>query len=711
MHSGRDDLHSYRRLEEIIITFNRFIDAELLPDRPAFIRTQTVQTWVRIALLVVFTLFTVFHGSYSAAVMQLILASGALYLLLNLYAFYWIRRTPYSLPRILLIPVFDCYLIVLAMWGDGGQMSVIYFLLMSPIIGNGIRYGSKMLRYNQVLGLIAMAAICLITVYQLHLPIDWVGLTAEVFAIFYISGYTYGMIRRTEGTVHEKQAAEASASRLISEAPHPAFTFDLQTDHAPVIYANPAMATLITAQPGTPIDLLVIPEDRQALQQTVLKQRITPAMQQCYIRIPDGNGRPLQIRCEMSRTLQKGRQIGLCYLTDISESERLQGELTKTQKQAQIAALAAGVAHDFRNLLSAIIGHAELISMEHSEPQLQKDISQIIKAGKRGSDLVEQLLQLGRSDPSDARVMDISDSISNMVQLARVQLPPDIDLSIHIDKQLPQVRVNLAQIEQVILNLVSNAAQAMPDQSGRIRISLSHYRLDTRHTGLCIEVHDNGRGIEPECIHSIFKPFWSTRKQSGGSGLGLAMVQRIIRWHDGRIEVESLPEQGAIFRIFLPEFCERRSAQRDSVATTELPKQECPPLPLQQWRVLLVEDQPEVMAIHKTFLTRMGHRVMTAGNGKSAFRMIEDHHLTQLRSGFDMVLTDYMMPEMDGIALTKAIRRHDPDIPVTLVTAFSEDDAFGEIRHPNTYIISKPVSYHMLCTHVQSLQQGEAAAS
>jgi len=711
LHSGRDDLHSYRRLEEIIITFNRFIDAELLPDRPAFIRTQTVQTWVRIALLVVFTLFTVFHGSYSAAVMQLILASGALYLLLNLYAFYWIRRTPYSLPRILLIPVFDCYLIVLAMWGDGGQMSVIYFLLMSPIIGNGIRYGSKMLRYNQVLGLIAMAAICLITVYQLHLPIDWVGLTAEVFAIFYISGYTYGMIRRTEGTVHEKQAAEASASRLISEAPHPAFTFDLQTDHAPVIYANPAMATLITAQPGTPIDLLVIPEDRQALQQTVLKQRITPAMQQCYIRIPDGNGRPLQIRCEMSRTLQKGRQIGLCYLTDISESERLQGELTKTQKQAQIAALAAGVAHDFRNLLSAIIGHAELISMEHSEPQLQKDISQIIKAGKRGSDLVEQLLQLGRSDPSDARVMDISDSISNMVQLARVQLPPDIDLSIHIDKQLPQVRVNLAQIEQVILNLVSNAAQAMPDQSGRIRISLSHYRLDTRHTGLCIEVHDNGRGIEPECIHSIFKPFWSTRKQSGGSGLGLAMVQRIIRWHDGRIEVESLPEQGAIFRIFLPEFCERRSAQRDSVATTELPKQECPPLPLQQWRVLLVEDQPEVMAIHKTFLTRMGHRVMTAGNGKSAFRMIEDHHLTQLRSGFDMVLTDYMMPEMDGIALTKAIRRHDPDIPVTLVTAFSEDDAFGEIRHPNTYIISKPVSYHMLCTHVQSLQQGEAAAS
>jgi len=459
---------------------------------------------MRIGLLVMFTIFTVFHGGFSDALMPLIIVSGSSYLLFNLLSFYWIRLSPYALMRIVMMPVFDCYLIVLVMLGDGGQMSVVYFLLLSPIIGNGQRYGSKMLLYSQCLGLIAMVSISVLTVSMLNQPIDWVGLSTQIFAIFYISSYAYGIIRRIEGTVQEKQAAEVSASRLIAEAPHPACTFDLQADDAPVIYANPAMATLTTSQPGslagTPIDQLVIPEDRDALRLAIGRQHHSPAMAQCYVRIPDSKGRPLQIHCEIRRTLQEGKQIGLCYLTDISESERFQRELAEAQKQSQTAALAAGVAHDFRNLLSAIIGHAELISMEHDHPQLQKDIQQIIKAGNRGSEMVEQLLQLGRSKQSDFKVLDIAGSICDMVQLARVQLPPDIDLTIHVDKKLPKVRVNLAQIEQVILNLVSNAAHAMPEQKGKITIRLSHIRSDARNSGLSIVLRDNGCGIEPEYI-------------------------------------------------------------------------------------------------------------------------------------------------------------------------------------------------------------------
>jgi len=469
------------------------------------------------------------------------------------------------------------------------------------------------------------------------------------------------------------------------------------------------MSTLITAQPGSlpgmPIDRLVIPEDRQALRDAVLKHHDSPSMQQCYIRIPNNKEKPIQVRCEIRRTLQEGRQIGLCYLTDISESERLQAELSEAQKQSQIAALAAGVAHDFRNLLSAIIGHAELIGMEHSDPQLQKDIGQIIKSGNRGSDLVDQLLQLGRIDPSDAKVLNISDSINNMVQLARVQLPPNIDLTIKADKRLPEVRVNLAQIEQVILNLVSNAAHAMPDQKGKISIRLSRHRLDTDSKGLRIAVRDNGTGIKPEFIQSVFKPFWSTRKDAGGSGLGLAMVQRIIRWHDGQIDVESIPGNGTVFNIFLPEFSERRLKKLDTTATAELQAYKTD-IQLQPWDVLLVEDQPEVMCVHKVFLTKMGHRVKTASNGQSAFRMIEEN-----RGSFDMVLTDYMMPIMDGVALTKAIRQHDGDIPVTLVTAFGEDDILGEIKHPNTYIMSKPLSYQLLSSHMLALQQSDPATT
>ncbi len=667
-----------------------------------FIKRQTEQVWVRTGLLVLFTIFTVFHGIFADALMPLIIASGTGYLALNLFSFYWIKRTPYSLARILIIPVIDCYLIVLAMLGDGGQMSVIYFLLMSPIIGNGLRYGSRMLLYSQLLGLAAMASISLMTVHLLNHPIDGVGLTAQLFAILYISSYAYSILQRTEGTVQEKQAVEASASKLISETPHPAFTFDLQAKNAPVIYANPAMVTLTTAQPGslpgTPIDRLVIPEDRQVLLNTALNHHDNPSMQQCYIRIPDRRGKHVQVRCEIRRTLKAGKQIGLCYLTDISESERLQGELAEAQKQAHIAALAAGVAHDFRNLLSAIIGHAELISMEHKSPQLQKDIRHIIESGERGSEMVEQLLQLGRSDPSDTKVLNISGSINKMVQLARVQLPPNIDLSIEADKNLPEVRVNLAQIEQVMLNLVSNAVHAMPEQPGKISIRLSRHRLDAETRGLRIAVRDNGAGIQPEFVQSVFKPFWSTRKDAGGSGLGLAMVQRIIRWHGGQIDVESIPDRGTVFNIFLPAFSEQRKKPRDAKPTAELMPDDTDIQP-EPWDVLLVEDQPDVMNIHKMFLSRMGHRVKTASNGQAAFKMIEEN-----RDGFDMVLTDYMMPIMDGIDLTKAIRQHNGALPVTLVTAFGEDDSLNEIRHPNTYIMSKPLSYSLLNSHILSLQ-------
>lgn len=673
---------------------------------------------MRIGLLVMFTIFTVFHGGFSDALMPLIIVSGSSYLLFNLLSFYWIRLSPYALMRIVMMPVFDCYLIVLVMLGDGGQMSVVYFLLLSPIIGNGQRYGSKMLLYSQCLGLIAMVSISVLTVSMLNQPIDWVGLSTQIFAIFYISSYAYGIIRRIEGTVQEKQAAEVSASRLIAEAPHPACTFDLQADDAPVIYANPAMATLTTSQPGslagTPIDQLVIPEDRDALRLAIGRQHHSPAMAQCYVRIPDSKGRPLQIHCEIRRTLQEGKQIGLCYLTDISESERFQRELAEAQKQSQTAALAAGVAHDFRNLLSAIIGHAELISMEHDHPQLQKDIQQIIKAGNRGSEMVEQLLQLGRSKQSDFKVLDIAGSICDMVQLARVQLPPDIDLTIHVDKKLPKVRVNLAQIEQVILNLVSNAAHAMPEQKGKITIRLSHIRSDARNSGLSIVLRDNGCGIEPEYIQSVFKPFWSTRKDSGGTGLGLAMVQRIIRWHQGCIDVESVPDRGTVFNIFLPECSGNKQTENDPAEKKQSKKQDgkqtdnAPALfvdheSMQPWNILLVDDQPEVLNIYKLFLSKMGHRVQTACNGKFAYAMLQENG-----TEFDMVLTDYMMPVMDGVALTKAIRRHDVDLPVTILTAFSEDSHLNEVKQPNTYIKSKPLSYHRLYSHVQSLQHSSA---
>jgi len=682
--------------------FEKFIDAKLLPGREAFIGAQTQQAWIRFALGIIFTTYIALHGPYFELIFGILAVSIPAYLLINLYCIYWIRKKPFSIFRLLLVPVVDCYLITLAMWADGGHMSVAFFLLMSPIIGNGFRYGSKMMRYCQLLGFLSMVAISLITVFHLHLNMDWLGLMAELLGIFYISSYAYTIISKTEATLQGKLEAEASASRLIAENPHPAFTFDPDVPDIPILYANPAMSTLISGKPeslsGKPIDSIVITEDRTTCLNAV--RALDPTLtRHCYVRLPGVLDRPIQVKFEISSIQQEGKRIGLCYLTDISESERLQYELAEAQKLAYTAALAAGIAHDFRNVLAGMIGQAELLQLEHDNPDIQEDTRHIIEAGERGSKMIDQLLELGSSDGSDYRLMDISDSITNMLQIARVQLPPDIALNVQIAPDLPQVRANTAQLEQVLLNLIGNAAKAMSDKKGQIQISLAICDHGSGAKGLKLTVSDNGCGIEPENLQHIFKPFWSTRKHSGGSGLGMAMVQRIVRWHEGTIDVESTPGKGTRVSICLP------GASQSGVIPSDDEHHDNTPVPLaipevKSWKILLVEDQPEVMRIHKAFLTTMGHRVVVAGDGLEAFELYRN----AAPNDIDMVITDYMMPNMDGLQLANRIRQLDRNIPISIITAFGEDQALAHLTMDNIHMLKKPLSYHLLVKHIVRMQ-------
>ncbi len=677
------------------------VDQRLLPREDEFIATQSQQALIRFVLGIIFTLYIAFHGPYFDRILPILAVSIPAYLALNLYCLVWIRRRPYSQLRLMLIPAVDNYLIVLAMWADGGHMSVAYVLLMSPIVGNGFRYGAGMVRYCQVLALISMAAISLITTFHLGLDVDWLGLAAELLGIFYISGYAYSILRKNEATLQARLEAEASASRLIAKNPHPAFTFDPEKPGIPILYANPAMASLVSARPehlvGKPVDSIVIIEDRKSLIDAMLNLH-PEKVRTCYVRLPGVLDRPIQVKCEISSVVQEGRHLGLCYMTDISESERLQHELAEAQKLAYAAALASGIAHDFRNVLAGIIGQAELIEMEHDDPQIREDARHIIEAGERGSSMVNQLLELGRSDSSEYKVLDISGALSHMLQIARVQLPPDIDLKIDIQPNLPKVRANLAQLEQVLLNLISNAAQAMPENRGEITVSLAPCSEPDTGKGLKLIVRDNGCGIPEEHLQHIFKPFWSTRKESGGTGLGMAMVQRIVRWHGGSIEVESEPGQGTSVIICLP-------AALESEAEAAAGEKEATPVPLDNkavrpWNILLVEDQPEVMRIHKAFLSNMGHRIVTASDGAEALAIFRQHGA----GGFDMVISDYMMPNMDGVQLARAIRETDARIPITMITAFGEDQALKGLKELNVQILAKPVSYHRLVTHLLLLQ-------
>jgi len=682
-----------------VVTFNTFIDIRLLPARELFIVSQSQQAWIRFVLGIVFTLYIAVHGPYFKSILPVLAVTIPLYLLLNLYSLWWIRRMPYSLPRLLLVPVVDNMLIVMAMWADGGHMSVVYVLLLSPIIGNGFRYGSKMLLYCQLLAMIAMVAISLLTVFHLDLPMDWIGLVAELIGLLYISHYAYSIINKTESTVRARLAAEDSSSRMIAANPHPAFTYDPDKQDAPILFANAAMASLIAVLPqdlvGKPAGHLIINEDRDAFLQA-LRSCQGDDMHPCYVRLPAVEEEPVQVKCEFTTIHQGGQRIGLCYLTDIRESERLQGELAEARKQAYTAALAAGIAHDFRNMLTGMIGQAELMELQYEDAQLKRDARFIIDAGRRGADMINQLLELGRSESLEHKLVDIAGSISRMLQIARVQLPPDIELHVQIGEGLPKVRANMAQLEQMLLNLIANAAQAMENGRGRIEVLLdacmSHERKGVRLT-----IRDNGCGITEENLQHIFKPFWSTRKRSGGTGLGMAMVQRIVRWHDGRIDVSSEPGKGTEVCICLP-----AAGEVDAEILPEnmpgLPDETLPEI--QPWCVLLVEDQDDVMKIHQEFLTRMGHTVLTAADGEQALRLFCDQ-----RDHIDLVLTDYMMPRMDGLELAERIHMEHPHVQITIITAFGEDDALKVLRLRRVNVLNKPLSYHTLLRHLVQLQQ------
>jgi len=479
-----------------------------------------------------------------------------------------------------------------------------------------------------------------------------------------------------------------------------ATTYDPDKAYAPILFANAAMASLIADLPqdiiGTSAEQLIINEDREAFSQALRAHR-GDTVHQCYVRLSTADDDPIQVKCEFTSIHQGGQRIGLCYLTDIRESERLQGELAEARKQAYTAALAAGIAHDFRNMLTGMIGQAELIELQYDDPQLQEDARFIIEAGRRGANMINQLLDLGRSEGLEYKVIDIEESISRMLQIARVQLPPDIELHVQVGKGLPKVRANMAQLEQMLLNLIANAAQAMVGGRGRIDVTLDVCMVQGREA-LRVSIRDNGCGIAPENLQHIFKPFWSTRKSSGGTGLGMAMVQRIVRWHDGQIDVSSELGKGTEVCICLPAAgdtdVEAVPANTQALSDDVL-------LPdMQPWCILLVEDQDDVMKIHQEFLTRMGHTVLTAVDGEQALELFCGQ-----RDRIDMVLTDYMMPKMDGLELAERVHMEYPHVPITIITAYGEDDALKVLSLRRVDVLNKPLSYHTLLQHLIQVQQ------
>jgi PAS domain S-box-containing protein len=354
---------------------------------------------------------------------------------------------------------------------------------------------------------------------------------------------------------------------------------------------------------------------------------------------------------------------------NITERRRLEEQLIQAKKMETVGRLAGGIAHDFNNLLTAIRGYANLLIDGLSpEDSRYKDMKQILKASERATTLTDRLLAFSRRKFIKPQVIDLNELILGIDEMLRRLITEDIELIFIPTEDLSSVKVDPAQIEQVIVNLVVNARDAMP-RGGKLFIETGNVALDEdfirEHIGskpgdyVRMSVRDTGIGIPEELMEHIFEPFFTTKKEGRGTGLGLSTVYGIVKQHNGYISVESTPGRGTTVNVYLLQVEEK--AER--IPLKEMDET----LPEGKETVLIVEDEEMVRGFAHRVLQSLGYTVLEASNGKEAVRVAEEHE-----DEIHLLLTDIVMPRMNGMEVAKYFQKIRPKIKVLFVSGYSD---------------------------------------
>lgn len=364
------------------------------------------------------------------------------------------------------------------------------------------------------------------------------------------------------------------------------------------------------------------------------------------------------------------------------EKEALQAQFLQSQKMEAIGRLAGGIAHDFNNLLTAILGYSDLLQarIEEDSPHL-KSIHAIGEVGRKAASLTHQLLAFSRKQMLQPVVVSLNDLIQGMDVLIHRLISSDIAITISLEPQLKKVKVDPTQIEQVILNLVVNAQTAMP-QGGQLFITTENAHLlreKDPSEGVCLSVRDTGVGMEPQVLAHIFEPFFTTRGRGDGTGLGLSTVYGIVRQHEGWIEVESKPKEGALFKIYLPASEEYPEEQKKEVLFQE-------ELRGDGEKILVVEDSEEVRGFIATALEENGYRIFASKTARGAFDLFEAEG-----SRFDLVFTDVILPDETGLDLVEKLLAVRSNLKVLFCSGYSEEKSLGsQILGQGFPLLKKP---------------------
>jgi two-component system cell cycle sensor histidine kinase/response regulator CckA len=394
------------------------------------------------------------------------------------------------------------------------------------------------------------------------------------------------------------------------------------------------------------------------------------------------------------------------YAVDISDRRNLEQRFAHAQKMQAIGQMAGGIAHDFNNLLTAMIGHCDLLLLRHhaGDPSFA-DILQIKQNANRAAGLVRQLLAFSRRQTLRPKVVDIAESMSELANLLRRLIGQKVKLDLAIDRDVGFVRVDTGQLEQVIVNLAVNARDAMP-KGGDLAIRLARHvapaeeRLlhETLPRGdyLRIDMTDTGEGILPEHLDKIFEPFFTTKAVGAGTGLGLSTVYGIVKQTGGYVSVASRRGAGTTFSIFLPRIAPDAPEARE--AESEAQGKAPPPADLTgSASVLLVEDEFAVRSFAARALRNKGYKVIEAEDGEAALASVEKTDLP-----IDLMITDVLMPNVDGPTLIRRARALRPALKVIVISGYAEDAFRQELgADQNLGFLPKPFSLKDLAARVK----------
>ena len=443
-----------------------------------------------------------------------------------------------------------------------------------------------------------------------------------------------------------------------------------------LVYLSPSAKRVLGYQPeeleGRDTFEFIHPDDRNRIVAALRRGAQRPAMprnEQCRLRHKDNTWRLLEGAGRLMSVDANGRNHFVVNLRDVTEQKWLEELLRQAQKMEAVGQLAGGVAHDFNNVLSAILLHLGLLQQDpHVAPEFKAALKEIEMGVNRAATLTKQLLLFSRRAVTQVKPLDLNGLLDNLLKMLRRVLGEHITLEFQGKGNLPLIAADAGMMEQVVMNLSVNARDAMP-KSGRLTISTGVVDIDQGAAStearpgkfVCLTISDTGCGMDEATLKRVFEPFFTTKEVGQGTGLGLAIVYGIVKQHQGWTEIETAVGQGSTFRIFLPVAAETGQPESPAAST--------PAVQTGTETILLVEDDPALRQVAGRALLRNGYRVLEAPNGVDALRLWQRYG-----QQIDLLFTDIIMPEgVTGLDLADRLRSEKDTLRVLLTSGYSPE--------------------------------------